>query len=63
MNTDHDWMVVAFVQAVWSSVFLILNLGMFVMAIRHRHDISGAVWALLWIGEQIHMTPPKLGAK
>lgn len=37
-----------------------LSIGMFVMAIRHRHDLSGVVWAILWVGEQIHLPSPSI---
>ena len=41
----------------WSLFFLALHLVLFWGAIKHRHDSSGIVWALLFLAEQIHMKP------
>lgn len=41
-----------------ATLSLAVHAALFYLAIKHRHDSSGIVWALLWIGEQIHMTPP-----
>ncbi len=48
------------VNALSGMFFCGLHAILFILAIKHRHDISGIVWALLWVGEQIHMKPPAL---
>ena len=44
------------VQTAW----MLFHLALFIMAIKHRHSMEGIVWALLWVGEQIHLPPPSV---
>ena len=37
--------------------FSAVKLSFLVLAIKHRHDVSGIVWALIYVSEQIHLEP------
>lgn len=44
-------------KLILATLSLAFHAALFFLAIKHRHDVSGVVWAVLWVGEQIHMTP------
>ena len=41
----------------WLLAFLVLNFGLLILAWRHRNEIAGIVFALLYVAEQIHLKP------